>query len=68
MDIEIKRGPIAKYDFNSYNIGDEIILEPLKQSSFKSTLSKFNKNIVPELRHKYSYEQIKRVIIAIRVK
>lgn len=68
METTIKRGPIAKYDFTSYNIGDEIILEPLKQSSFKSMLSKFNKDIVPELRHKYQYEQIKRVIIAVRVK
>lgn len=68
METTIKRGPIAKYDFTSYNIGDEIILEPLKQSSFKSMLSKFNKDIAPELRHKYQYEQIKRVIIAVRVK
>lgn len=62
----IKRGPKPTYDFTSYQIGDEIILQPIKQSSFKSMLSKFNKDLPKLERHQYKYEQIKRVIIATR--
>lgn len=62
----IKRGPKPLYDFTSYQIGDEIVLQPIKQSSFKSMLSKFNKG--RNEKHQYRYEQIKRVIIAIRNK
>lgn len=68
MTTEIKRGPKPLYDFSAFNIGDEIILQPIKQSSFKSMLSKFNKDKPKEQRHQYKYEQIKRVIIAIRNK
>ncbi len=68
MTTEIKRGPKPLYDFTSYQVGDEIILQPIKQSSFKSMLSKFNKDKPKEQRHQYKYEQIKRVIIAIRNK
>ena len=63
---EIKPGPKAKYDFASYVIGYEIKLDPLKQSSFKSMLSKFNKNLTE--RHKYSFEQLTKKIVAKRVK
>ena len=68
MTTEIKPGPKPLYNFDDYNIGDEIILQPIKQSSFKSMLSKFNKDKPKEQRHQYKYEQIKRVIIAIRNK
>lgn len=68
MEKEIKRGPAPKYSFADYPIGHEITLEPLKQSSFKSTLSKFNKPLVPKKRHKYSYEQISVDIIAKRIR
>lgn len=62
----IKPGPKPIYDFNSYQVGDEIVLQPIKQSSFKSMLSKFNKGRADK--HQYRYEQIKRVIVAIRNK
>lgn len=64
----IKRGPKPSYSFDEYPIGYEIILQPIKQSSFKSMLSKFNKDKPKEERHQYKYEQIKRVIIATRNK
>ena len=69
MTIEtIKTGPKPRYNFTTFAIGDEIILEPLKQSSFKSMLSKFNKTFQKADRHQYKYEQIKRNIIATRIK
>jgi hypothetical protein len=64
----IKTGPAPKYTFADYPIGHEITLEPLKQSSFKSTLSKFNQPLSPKKRHKYKYEQINFDIIATRIK
>lgn len=63
----IKPGPVAKYDFASYILGHEITLEPLKQSSFKSMLSKFNNGFEKENRHKYAYEVSGKKIIARRV-
>ncbi len=63
----IKRGPQPKYTFTDYPIGHEILLDPLKQSSFKSTLSKFNKKMDKADRHQYRYEQQKRNIIATRI-
>lgn len=68
MTIQIKPGPKPAYAFDEYPIGHEIILQPIKQSSFKSMLSKFNKDKAKEDRHQYKYEQIKRVIIATRNK
>lgn len=68
MEKEIKPGPKAQYSFADYPIGHEIVLPPLKQSSFKSMLSKFNKNLPKQQRHQYGYEQISVDIIATRVK
>lgn len=64
---QIKRGPVPKFNFEEYEIGRELVIEPIKQSSFKSTLSKFNKPLLPANRHKYKYEQYKRVILATRI-
>ena len=64
---QIKRGPVPKFNFSEYKIGRELVIDPIKQSSFKSTLSKFNKGIPKEQRHKYKYEQYKRVILATRI-
>lgn len=64
----IKRGPKPEHDFNSFAIGCEVVLDPLKQSSFKSKLSKFNKDFPKEQKHQYKYEQLKRNIVAIRIK
>jgi hypothetical protein len=64
----IKPGPIAKYNFGSYIIGHEVTIEPLKQSSFKSMLSKYNNSLEKEYRHKYSFELSGKKIIARRVK
>lgn len=68
MEKTIKRGPVSKYNFDDYNIGHEIKLPPLKQSSFKSMLSKFNHDLPKEHKHQYSYEQLSRVIVATRIK
>lgn len=67
MIVKIKRGPEPKFKFNEYPVGYELTLEPLKQSSFKSLLSKFNKDLPKEQRHAYKYEQDKRVILATRI-
>lgn len=61
----IKRGPVAEHDFASYDIGHEIKILPLKQSSFKSMLSKFNKGRSDK--HKYSYHQLSTRILAVRI-
>lgn len=68
MTQTINRGPKPKYTFTDYPIGHEILLEPLKQSSFKSTLSKFNGTLEPAERHQYKYDQLKRNILATRIK
>lgn len=68
MEKEIKPGPKAQYSFAEYSIGHEITLSPLKQSSFKSMLSKFNGSLPKEQRHQYGYEQISFDIIATRLK
>lgn len=68
MEKEIKRGPAPTYIFADYPIGHEITLSPLKQSSFKSMLSKFNKQFPAKQRHQYGYEQLSKVIIARRVR
>jgi len=64
----IKRGPVPKFNFATYDIGKEIVIEPIKQSSFKSMLSKFNKDLDKKDRHQYKYEQFKRAILATRIK
>ncbi len=64
----IKPGPKQKYFFEDYPIGHEIKVLPLKQSSFKSMLSKFNKYRMKQFRHQYSYEQQKGYILAVRVR
>lgn len=61
-----KRGPEQIYHFDTYPLGHEIKIIPLKQSSFKSMLSKFNRNLAKDDRHKYGYEQQKNFIIAKR--
>lgn len=66
MEKEIKPGPEPKYRFAEYPIGHELTLPPLKQSSFKSMLSKFNRGLKDK--HQYAYEQISFDIIARRVK
>lgn len=63
----IKPGPKKKYVFAEMPIGTEVVLEPLKQSSFKSMLSNFNKDLQKPERHQYRYEQFKRVIVATRI-
>lgn len=67
MTQTIKRGPTPKYDFEQMPVGIEIKLKPLKQSSFKSTLSKFNKSLPPAERHKYKYDQLSTLILATRI-
>jgi len=64
----IKRGPKSTYDFASYIIGHEITLEPLKQSSFKSMLSKFNSPFEKDNRHQYEYLQVGKKIVARRIR
>lgn len=68
MDRIIKPGPVQQYHFEQYAIGHEIKMPPLKQSSFKSMLSKFNKNLPREQRHQYAYESLSKVILATRVR
>jgi len=68
MQKEIKRGPKPEFTFGEYPIGHEIKIAPLKQSSFKSLLSKFNKDLPKEERHAYIYEQLSSKILAIRIK
>jgi hypothetical protein len=62
----MKRGPKIIFNFSAYPVRHEIELAPLKQSSFKSMLSKFNK--IENCKHVYKYEQISTTIIATRTK
>jgi hypothetical protein len=68
MDKKIKPGPVQIYHFEDYLIGHEIKMPPLKQSSFKSMLSRFNKDLPREERHQYAYESLSKVILATRVR
>jgi hypothetical protein len=65
---EIKRGPVPKYIFENYPVGHIIKLDPLKQSSFKSLLSIFNREIIKDQRHQYKYQVIGKNILATRIK
>ena len=66
MDNIIKRGPEPHYKFAEYEVGHEIKIPFLKQSSFKSMVSKFNKTITE--RHVYKYEMLEDFILARRVR
>jgi hypothetical protein len=65
--IKVKPGPVPLYDFTKIEVNEQIKLDPMKLSSFKSKVSKYNKDLAKDKKQRYSYEQTGKKVTATRI-